>query len=211
MKVAAIIPDRGDRPELIQQCFKYLEQQTVPFDHIEHVNYPPKGMYPDLTERVRTAYNKLNDKYDYLAIIENDDWYSDQYVSIMTSEIEKAGYPDLLGLRTTVYYHIGKDKHNRIQHTSHASLFTTWIKGGLNIEWPADDNKQLDIAIWKQHKGYLSLASCAIGIKHGIGKCGGIGHTTMRYLHDGPPTGLYLSKDLPFYDKLAKQLKPLKP
>jgi len=208
MKICVIIPDRGDRPKLTEQCLKYMNRQTRKPDHIEHVLWKPKENVYDLTERIRIAYETLRDKFDVFAIIENDDWYSDQYLKAYLAEWEKAGKPDLFGSDHTYYYHIKKDQYKLMTHPNRASLFTTWIKGGLDIDWPKDDDLQLDMKLWSNPK--LSKATTkltlAVGIKHGIGKCGGIGHTTMKYDKQGAPPPLYLSKDMYFYDELSKEL-----
>ena len=208
MKICAIIPDRGDRPQLLEKCMHYLDRQTLRADCIWIVDHEPKDNTYDLTKRIGSGYNLWKDQYDVFAIIENDDWYAPEYIEAYSKEWDKAGRPDLFGSDHTYYYHVKKNKHRVMAHPNRSSLFTTWIKGGLDIDWPKDDDLQLDMKLWGNPK--LSKATTkltlAVGIKHGIGLCGGIGHTTMRYDKDGAPPPLYLSKDMYFYDQLSKTL-----
>ena len=80
MRVNVITPDRGDRPLLLNHLKLQIAHQTVqPLNHII-VNYPAISNAPDITPRVYSGWvNSLLDA-DYCIIMENDDFYPDNYI-----------------------------------------------------------------------------------------------------------------------------------
>jgi hypothetical protein len=188
MKVGVIIPDRNDRPIFLDHCLKMMEGQTLKPDFVELVNYEPKSDLTDLTERVRIGFERLKDKCDCVLIIENDDYYSSDYIATMVNEWVKWGKPDLIGNAETIYYHIFKKQFKFLNHPNRASLFQTLISCEANIEWCDDSEVFLDLHLWKKHKGktFTTEECIAMGIKHGIGKCGGSGHERMIYDFNDP-------------------------
>jgi hypothetical protein len=61
----------------------------------------------------------------------------------------------------------------------------TLISCAAVIEFPKDDFVFLDLELWKQLEGVSiedSFNSC-LGIKHGVGLCGGRGHNQMDFTH----------------------------
>lgn len=185
MKFGVIIPDRNDRPQFTRLCFEMIQRQSVQPYEILHVNYVPKSTAFDLTERVRTGFEQLQNKVDVVFIIENDDWYSPDYFEQMLEEWQKNGRPDLFGISSTVYYHIKKLAFNILEHSKHSSLMSTMIRTSANIDFPKDDFVFLDLHLWQNHKGILlnqnTRFPLAVGIKHGVGLVGGSGHHSMRF------------------------------
>lgn len=183
MKVGVIIPDRGDRPELLNHCLHMMRNQTRKPDIIEVVNFKSKSNDFDLTERVRKGFNKLKKECDCVLIIENDDWYSCDYINIMINAWEDMARPDLLGTSYTYYYHVFKQEYRKIEHPRRASLMNTLINCNAHIEWCEDNDVFLDLHLWKSLAGITITPTIPIsmGIKHGIGLCGGSGHNAMRY------------------------------
>jgi len=205
MNICAIIPDRGDRPRFTTKCIDYLKRQTLVPHRIAIVRNEPESDSPDLTKRVRKAYEALKHQYDVFCVIENDDWYSHAYIETMAKEWDNAGRPDLFGSNTTTYYHILKDQHRRMEHPNRSSLFTTWIKGGQTIPWPSDDTLNLDVYLWGLPvRKVTTKTELAIGIKHGQGMCGGQGHTTLKYDKQGAPPLLEASEDIHWYWELDR-------
>ena len=135
LKVGVIIPDRGDRPDFLKHCLSMMDKQTRKPDFIEVVNYEPKGHGYDLTQRVRHGFEKLQNKCDCVLIIENDDWYSPNYIYIMVNAWEDAGMPAIFGTAYTYYYHIGKKEYRKLLHPNRASLMNTLISTYTDIEW----------------------------------------------------------------------------
>lgn len=186
MKTAAIIPTRGDRKELLLHCMKQLANQTVKPDKVYIIDYPPKSNDFDLVPRIRRGYELAKDA-DLVFIIEDDDYYPDTYFEDVLSKF-KSVTPDIIGIQKTTYYHIKEKKYRQHDHPFRSSLFTTVLKGGLNIDWPKDNEPFLDLHLWRNNKfskGYYEPKEMPIGIKHGIGKTGGNGHNGQYYrIHD---------------------------
>lgn len=171
----AIIPDRGDRPEFTEHCLSRLRSFKLPFDlAIIHVDYVPFGPQFDLIKRIQTGIQRAKHwGYKKAFIVENDDWYSESYFQPFDE--------DFVGYSDTIYYHIKNKTWEQTFHPKHSSLFTTAFKISAldGFIWPKPDMVFLDIELWKHamRKNYiLKKGNPCIGIKHGIGKCGGMGH-----------------------------------
>jgi len=202
VKIAVLIPDRGDRPQFLKNCMRMLAAQTIAPAHLEIVNFLPtptdplKGELPptdsavsksplgdlgvcDITKRYRIGYDRLRGQgFDVIAMIENDDWYSPQYLETMTEMWLRFKEPQLMGTAYTIYYHLKLRAWFEIKHPRRASAMNTFIKPDLFIDWPADHEPFTDAHIWKQLPGCLFTPELpiAIGMKHGEGLCGGLTH-----------------------------------
>lgn len=181
-KFCTITPDRGDRPEFTEFCRHQLSRMTVKPDHSYFIDYPPVSKGVDLIERFEKGVKKAKaDGFDYVYIIENDDYYPANYFEIM-----HFGYPDglqydIVGIPFSHYYHIGNRRHQLMNHPKWSSLFCTGFKTNV-IEGFDYSCKHLDVSIWEYIRATsrsrkLVYDILPIGIKHGIGLCGGIGHT----------------------------------
>jgi hypothetical protein len=188
MKIAVLIPDRGDRPNFLRNCERMIENQTLKPTYMFVVDYPPKNDDCDITQRYRVGYESIN-KYDVdcILLMENDDYYSQSYIETMVNNWIKNGKPDIFGTDYTIYYHINERAHFTMNHSRRSSAMSTLIKPNLNIQWPKDNDPYTDIALWKQLKGITFRPDeiICIGIKHGVGKCGGKNHTCNmhRYIN----------------------------
>lgn len=181
MKTAILIPDRGDRPQFLQNCLRMMKNQTVIPDHIEIVNDAPVTDEKDITWRYKTGYDRLRNKgFDVVALIENDDWYAPYYLEYMLKKWEMYNKPDLLGTDYTVYYHLKQKAWFTMNHPERASAMNTIIKPDLNFIWCQDNDPYTDLHLWLHaglngkiihSKNYISL-----GMKHGEGLCGGVNH-----------------------------------
>lgn len=235
MKIAVIIPDRGDRPEFLEHCKKMLEKQTLKPETIIFVDYKPKSDKCDITERYRTAYHSLDGmNYDCILFMENDDWYAPEYIETMVYEWSASAYlqnggvrPDVFGIGFTYYYHIGIQKYMKFDHPRRASMMNTLIKPDLNIKWCADDYPYTDAYLWQNivnRKTFIPIDHEAetsnwfpekiisLGIKHGIGMSGGEYHRTKldRYSDDDSHTSGFLMKNVDresfeFYTTMSKK------
>jgi hypothetical protein len=204
MKIAVIIPDRNDRPQFLKNCLRMLEAQTLKPDIIELVNddilnfnadgysEPPAKPQKDITWRYRTGYDRLRKKgVDCILLIENDDWYSTKYIETMVNEWVSRGKPNLLGTSYTIYYHIGLNAYLTMNHPSRSSAMSTLIKPDLNFNWCADNDPFTDMHLWKVIPNRIIFTPShhiCIGIKHGVGLCGGKMHNdekTERYARAG--------------------------
>jgi glycosyltransferase involved in cell wall biosynthesis len=191
LKVAVIIPDRGDRPQFLINCLRMVKSQTIQAD-ILLANNPPESPSCDITKRYRESYEILKGKgYDIIAFIENDDWYSPHYLEYMISKWTEHGKPDIFGTDRTIYYNIRYRKYFTMYHKFRASAMNTLIKPDLKIEWCKDEEAFTDVHLWRQiqnQKLFHADQVHSIGIKHGVGKCGAKCHTDRlnRYTHDDP-------------------------
>lgn len=192
-KLAVLIPDRKDRPQLLANCLRMIDAQTLKPDKILVLDDDSGLSGVDLTWRYRTGYDKLRD-YDLIAFMENDDWYSPDYLKFMVSRWRKHGKPELFGTAKTIYYHIFERAWFTMIHPARSSAMNTLIKGGLKFNWCPDHEVYTDIHLWMHtnlEKVIIEPEKVySIGIKHGIGKCGGKNHTTHMYR--------YINKDNDF-------------
>jgi hypothetical protein len=178
VRFCVVIPDRGDRPEFTKNCLRMLDRMTLKPDEIYHINYPVFEKGYDLIQRVRSGVlSAQKDGFDLCFIIENDDYYPANYFERFKPFFEDFHFA---GQDFSDYYNIKNLTHNRFQHDYRASLFTTAFKISAlnNFDWPPPEKPFLDIELWKyaRHKKRKFIDTGAIGIKHGIGLCGGKGH-----------------------------------
>ena len=172
MKFSVIIPDRKDRKELTEHCLFQMDRQTLKPERIYHINYIPLNDEMDLTQRVITGIDQSErDGIDKVFIIENDDYYPDDYFEKMQFDC------DMIGSEKTVYYNIKYKRYKILHHSGRSSLFCTGFRISKikNMVFPL---MSLDIRMWlfAQNLKVEFVETGAIGIKHGIGLCGGIGH-----------------------------------
>lgn len=190
MKLAVLIPDRGDRPDFMRNCMRMLRAQTLKPDVIEIVDDKPLSDECDITWRYRIGYDRLrNRRIDLIAMMENDDWYHPAYLETMVRNWRAHGCPDLFGTRATLYYHINLFRHMTMNHHTRSSAMSTLIKPDMNFVWCPDAEPYTDSHIWSVIKGGITHTPekmICIGIKHGVGLCGGKSHTTAleRYLYE---------------------------
>lgn len=179
MRIGVIIPDRNDRPDFLKNCMRMLSKQTILPSIIEVVNYQAESSKCDITQRYRRGYDALRNKnLNVIALIENDDWYSPEYLEYMYNQWISASKPDIFGLNHTIYYHIGIFEHFTMHHNTRSSAMNTIIKPDLDIKWGPDEDPYCDVWLWNQLKGVIiePEKQVCLGIKHGIGLCGGQNH-----------------------------------
>lgn len=197
MKIGVIIPDRNDRPEFLRQCFKMLANQTLQPNIIEVVNFEPTSNEVDITKRYRIGFERLKDKVDVILFIENDDYYCPTYIEEMFTAWVNNGKPLLFGIGETIYYHLGLKAFSIIKHDKRASAMSTMVSTKLDIDFTKDNETFFDLHLWKNYNGvtFIPKEVINIGIKHGIGKCGGRGHLLgFRYDNQDPDMSYLKSK-----------------
>ena len=151
-------------------------------DHSYFIDYPPTSTDFDLVARVRKGIEQAKaDGFERAFIIENDDFYPADYF-LLTPEA------DFIGDDHTIYYHLGNRTWQDWSHPRRASLFTTGFKISAldDFHWIPDNERFLDISLWNHAKTKTVFwrQSKAIGIKHGIGLCGGRGHIQRNKYQD---------------------------
>jgi glycosyltransferase involved in cell wall biosynthesis len=148
-------------------------------DRICIMEYPPESGSCDITQRYRRGYDHLRGKdLDVIALMEDDDWYSPEYLDFMIAKWQEHGKPDIFGTAYTIYYHIKLGAYFTMYHQDRASAMNTLIKPDLDINWPVDHEPFTDTHLWGTIKGSVFMPEkvIAVGMKHGIGLCGGRSH-----------------------------------
>ena len=212
LTIACLIPDRGDRPAFMENCLRMLEKQTMKPKIIEIVDEKPLSDACDITYRYKKGYENLRNKgIDVIFLIENDDFYAADYIETCINEWIKAGKPDLFGQTYTYYYHLSLFAYFKMEHFQRSSAMNTMIKADLNFTWGEDSDPYADAWLWyhlKDKKLFTSKNIICMGMKHGIGLCGGRNHTDFldRFVYDDKNLE-FLSKvvdkeSLPFYAML---------
>lgn len=184
MKFCTITMTRGDRPQFLEFCKHQLSRMYVKPDHSYFIDYPPIGTDFDLVARVRKGIELAKaDGFDRCFIVEDDDYYPPDYFLLIPNA-------DFIGDDHTIYYHLGNRTWQEWSHPRRASLFTTGFRiAALEaFPWPPDNEKFLDISLWRYakhtHKSVFWRQSKAIGIKHGVGLCAGKGHVQRNKFQD---------------------------
>ncbi len=185
---AVIIPDRNDRPELLEHCKMQLKRQTLQPAETFIINEESKR-FPDLVWRIKKGIEICRQsEIPYAMIMENDDYYPDEYLENMYNPEY-----DFVGIGTTIYYHLFNRGILRMTHgyEFRSSLFCTGFRIGAldNFVWPANKEVFLDLHLWKyadlnnllrvflyQFNPGILPDFIPIGIKHNFGLVGGNGH-----------------------------------
>jgi hypothetical protein len=213
VKFAVIIPDRNDRPEFTANCFRQLERMTLKPDKIYHMDMPPLGPGYDLVDRINQGASLAGQAgFDLCFIIENDDYYPADYFEQYAPYFNDYHF---FGQEYSDYYNLKNQTHNRFIHPHRASLFTTGFKISAlnNFDWPDNSKPFLDIPLWHyaRHKKRKFVDTGAIGLKHGLGLCGGKGHR-MNWPKNYDLDMNWLKKSVDkesfeFYKSLSNKLK----
>ena len=216
MKIAVIIPTRGDRPQFLKQCHHLISKQTLKPHKVFVMDYKPESSQKDLTQRYKRGINKAVKAGCTVAVFwEDDDWYHPTYLEWLTNEWVKARRPQVFGVGETYYYHITAEARLRMVHQGRTSAFCTLVSLPYRGSWPADHYAFLDMHFHRQGlvktvlfpKGQIK----AIGIKHGIGMTGGGGHhPRFKWDMTGKEARQWfvsnMDEEISFYDKLKSSL-----
>lgn len=191
IKLGVIIPDRGDRPEFMENWHRQIDVQTFQPQEFCIVNYPAENDQVDITQRYRTGYEALRNKgLDLIAFMENDDAYSPNYLEFMVKAWIENKKPDLFGTTYTHYYHLKLQRYFTMTHYQRSSMMNTFLKPDLHFTWCADNIAYTDMHLWDNCKQLTRelitpLPVISLGIKHGFGLCGGEAHNNSYELYFG--------------------------
>lgn len=219
MKIAVVTPHHDSRRGIfLERLKKYMAAQTRQPDEwivVDQSAYQGKIGIKDLTKRVRIGCDMARAKgCDAVLIMEDDDWYAPEYIEFMVNSWQKLGKPELFGIGYTLYFHVLANRYWHSPHPNRASLMSTLIRtDALNrFRWCQDDYVWLDIELWRQLKGRTlePIKHYAVGIKHGIGDTGGVGHNKGFAKYKPDPTWQQLRRhlspdDIKFYKELCTQ------
>ncbi len=216
IKIGIIIPDRGDRKEFTENCLRMLKYQTLKHNILFHANHDPISDNIDITQRYRIGYEALRGKCDIILFIENDDWYSHKYIETMVDEWVISGKPDIIGTDHTIYYNLKEKAWFTMSHSSRSSAMSTLIKADLNFKWCRDSEPYTDIHLYNELKNRVIFTPkdmICMGIKHGIGKCGGYAHVDKlhRFVNKDSNMEYLFSKidneSFNFYKKISDEIQ----
>lgn len=202
MKHCAITLTKGERPGFLQHCIYQMRLNNVDYYIID---YPAKP-YTDIHERFYKAI-ELYKEYDYITIIEDDDYYPDNYIN----EIPLEG--DIIGIPYSIYYNIINKRCRIMEHQGRASLFCTTIRTQAFINTNIPDSNFFDIQLWKLAdslkltKTFFIPIKQPIGIKHGVGSCVGGGHDEHFYSNNSPAQIKFRPQSEAFYDLIISNLQ----
>lgn len=178
MKFATITPTRGDRPELLEFCNYQLNRMERKPNASFFIEHKPENNKVDLVYRVVLGLQEaVLSGVDFVFIIEDDDYYDPTYFNHIPDA-------DFIGEQNTIYHNLRNKTYQNYAHPGRSSLFTTGFKISAldGFKWPHDQERFLDIALWRyandSKKKIAYRETGAIGIKHGTGLCGGKGHVT---------------------------------
>jgi hypothetical protein len=119
--------------------------------------------------------------------------------------------PNIFGCGYSIYYHILARRYCILKHPGRASMMNTMVTTSSiqNIQWTADDDVWVDIDLWRKLNGITIDFKdfITLGMKHGKGLCGGVGHNMnfglytnldfdMKWLHS------IINNDILFYKML---------
>lgn len=175
MKFATITPDRGDRKPLMDFCKYQISRFEVKPDKSYFIDYAPRSEGIDIVPRVLEGIERAKeDDFDLVFILESDDYYDTTYFNHIPDA-------DFIGESNSIYYNLRNKTYQNFNHPGRSSLFTTGFKiSALKGFRPKENDRFLDISLWKYAfdagKKVAFRETGAIGIKHGIGLCGGKGH-----------------------------------
>jgi hypothetical protein len=207
-KIALITPDRNDRPEFLEHCRFQMSRQTLKAGAHFIINYPEKESVIDIVPRIKKGIKiAIDEGFEYCFVIENDDYYPDNYIEKMMFWFNHLPALVLAGLLQTTYYSLQNKSWRVLSHPGRSSLFCTAfrISGLKDFKWPDNDLLYFDIHLWAYNcpKKIIILGHPPIGIKHGIGFCPGNYHNLI--VNGKPAKNMHADNSL---DWLKKRVRP---
>lgn len=172
-----ITPTRGDRGQLFWFCLRQLDRMSEGRMNFV-IDYKPRAESPDLVPRIQAGIElaKANG-IEYVFIVEDDDWYPEDYLRTKTLDF------DFFGYSSSTYYHLGNKTYQTMLHKNRSSLFCTGFRIAAldGFKWPARTTVFLDLELWdyaatKRKRVRLESHNPCLGMKHGIGLTGGKAH-----------------------------------
>lgn len=178
-----ITPTRGDRPQFLEHCKWQLSRMTIKPGKSYFIDHTPKSPEKDLCDRIFYGVALAReDGFDKCYIIEDDDFYLPDY-------FERMAFlnADFVGDTRTFYYHLKNNGIDETIHRGRSSLFTTGFRISklIHFRWPPPNNIFIDVRFWEYARNKRLKTrftdSGSVGIKHGYGVTGGIGHRERIY------------------------------
>lgn len=211
MSITLITPTPGKRAWLFSLCEKYMARQTRRWDQWlvvadgdvsdyaftmgqQVIHRPPGGELHSVNENYLAALPHITG--EYILPVEDDDWFSGDYIQVMTDALVDA---DLVGLAPDYYFHVPAKKWRDMKNTTHSSLTTSGFTRAVlpcfevcaRNKWAAPF---IDMLLFPHHRDTLG-GSCRImphdinaplhvGIKGLSGIGAGLGHDPTPGIRD---------------------------
>jgi hypothetical protein len=196
VKIAIVIPTRGDRPDFLNHCKRMIHNQTYSPDEVIFVDYEPtRRNIVDLTVRYKKGINIARQRgCNVIFFWEDDDWYDCRYLEWMMANWERSDKPEVFGISVSYYFNLLAMKGTMFDHPLRSSMFCTALhiheQKWNSLEWPADDERFLDLWIWRRWNKLIRAdfpfptdKIYTVGIKHGTGMLGGGGHEVSSNIY----------------------------
>lgn len=224
----SLITPTSDRPEAFRICEYLMSRQSEPYEWIVaddgkeavtctqeqiHIHQSPEedpisSFLGNLLTGLREASG------DYIFFIEDDDWYSPEYIHQYMMELRESQV-DIFGDGFARYYHLPTQTFKQISNTTHASLCQTVITRKV-VPWLIDflescgQTKFVDLHLWRRapfsKKVFRPHYPRSVGIKGLTGKAGlGMGHKTQsRQDKNFEQLRQWIGDDVELYSHLHK-------
>jgi hypothetical protein len=216
MSFCLITPTRGDRPLFKEQYWNIIKSQTVQPDEVIVMDYKPESDKKDLTQRYRRGIEKATaNGHEFALLWEDDDWYHPEYIQWYTNKWNENNKPDVLGIDTTYYYHIGIGGYMKMHHPERSSAFCMLIKLPYT-GYPPDEDPFFDSFVFRLKRRRLNKKRIqtipleeiyAIGIKHNHGMSGGSMHEKVRNYNSDSESFKRHCLDYEIYNEIAIKIK----
>lgn len=183
MTISLVTPT-GSRPEALALCYKWMMQQTLPFDEwiivddsgkvkIDHPRIAViQNRYKSENTQAESLYLGLFDVNEgYVFIIEDDDYYPPSYIQHMVDTMVKAGV-ELVGEIPASYYHVGVKRYRKLNNVSYSCLCScvmTRRVSKLLLGIVAADIKPIDTVLWDAVRRSTNLKSVLVNTKLVVG------------------------------------------
>jgi len=224
-KVALITPTRN-RAKAFDLTQKWMGRQThrnfewvVVNDGNEEYDYsdyrqkiikrtPKDGEGHSLCENLKVGLKHTD--ADYILVVEDDDWYSSNYIEIMLKKLKEY---DLVGNSPAIYYHLSRKLYRNIKNFEHSSLAQTGFKGKLKpfvISIAEQGRPMIDLALWRSFSGnktILQNEGLHVSVKGLPGESGiGMGHRLKQGIADPEGTLLkgLIGEDYLLYEEILQ-------
>ena len=196
-----LITPTGDRHAAFMLCEKYMERQTyagelqwivvddgyeqthvtLDQDYIRRNPGEPKSLGNNLLAALQYVY------FDKILVIEDDDWYSPNYVQYMDLLLNSY---NMVGEGRSIYYNITNRKWRHLGNSRHASLCQTGFKSDCLDRFArilSTKEKFYDIHLWRLSgsKHLFFDKFLCVGMKGLPGRSGiGMGHRDFNGIYD---------------------------
>jgi glycosyltransferase involved in cell wall biosynthesis len=215
-KITLVTPT-GDRPDAFRICLAFMKRQTFPDWHWVVVDdgrnsvqqlldfhgefctgrltyIRPNPIWFGLNTQKRNLLAALPEcKSEWIAFIEDDDWYHPQYLERMLAKAAEGH--SIVGEARAKYYHLPSSSYRLMDNREYASLAQTVMHRDVLIAFKdtlmAHDDL-FDVMLWRRlrHEGKFHLfpkSTHVVGIKGMPGRPGiGVGHRPGLGWHKDP-------------------------